>query len=116
MTKQEWSVVKQFAIDKWEDAIKQTEDTYQEWWEHIGSDSCSFCRNFPCADKDIDLPCCPLQPIYFIYRTCCKEWRYTRDAKTYKSFIKYAQLLLNRIKAIKYKNEWKELVCILEDL
>ena len=119
MTKQEWSVVKQSAIDKWEDAVKQTEDTYQEWWYEVGKRSCSFCKIFRCnvcpLSSSIDSSVWGIGP-YLVFVSECAEWRNIRDNFTYKNFMLQSKLLLNKIKAIKYKNEWKELVCILEDL
>ena len=43
-TLEEFEAMKQKAVDKWIEAVKQTEDTYQEWWEETGATTCSFCR------------------------------------------------------------------------
>ncbi len=103
MSENIFNEIKKTSINKWEDALLQTEDTYNRWWRLIGINVCQFCYFFVCKSTQVhSYFLCPL----WKKGICAEEWNTINKAEnlTYELFIEESRKLLKRIQELKYED------------
>lgn len=110
MTKQEFLIVQCKGVEKWTEGCEQTEESYKDWLNNVGFLGCSFCSVFSCDyffgsyKRGSN---CPLDD-----GECADEFNemdVLDGMVNFDIFIKNANLLLTRIKNLKYNPEWKDI-------
>jgi len=102
--------IKESSLKKWEDAQKQTINTFIDWWNYIGRDRCSFCYAFNACKN------CPIYRPTINIGACCIEWNniymtmfrkkngeISRE-EAYRIFIQESAALYRRINEIEFED------------
>jgi len=111
MTKKEFMLlVKEPSLRKWENAQRQSPETFLDWWKYVGKDRCSFCNTFE------DCEYCPVYDGIGEVGVCCNEWNNiyiiaikARTGKisikeAYDTFINESTSLYRRISEIEFED------------